>query len=115
MTHALFTGAAPEAPSAAPSTAPPAGAPDDRATEFTAVDGTSEHYAGSTLLVEAYAAIWVILMLWLFLLWRKQATLTDRLDGLEAAIDRAAKAQEKAQEKMARAPAAKTPAADDAS
>lgn len=96
---------------AAPSAAPPAGAPDDRATEFTAVDGGNEHYAGSTLLVEAYAAIWVILMVWLFLLWRKQATLTDRLDGLEAAIDRAAKAQEK----KARAPAAKTPATDDAS
>ena len=67
---------------------------DDRATDFKAVEGTAgEHYSGSTLLVEAYAAIWLILMLWLVLLWRKQASLTSRLDGLEAAIDRAAAAQ----------------------
>lgn len=64
--------------------------PDSRATEFTAVEGGNERYSGATLLVEAYAAIWVILMAWIFLLWRKQSTLAARLDGLEAAIDRAA-------------------------
>lgn len=70
--------------------------PDNRATEFQPVDASSgEHYSGSTLLVEAYAAIWLILMAWLVLLWRKQASLSTRLDGLEAAIDRAAAAQEK--------------------
>lgn len=69
-------------------------APDDRATEFKAVEGR-ERYSGSTLLVEAYAAIWLIMMMWLLLLWRKQASLNARLDGLEAAIDRAAAAQEK--------------------
>jgi hypothetical protein len=75
--------------------APPTPAvPDDRATEFTAVEG-GEHYSGSTLLVEAYAAIWLILMVWIFMLWRKGASLADRLDGLERAIDRAAAATEK--------------------
>jgi hypothetical protein len=75
--------------------APPTPAvPDDRATEFTAVDG-GEHYAGSTLLVEAYAAIWLVMMAWIFLLWRKQATLGERLDGLERTIDRAAAELEK--------------------
>jgi hypothetical protein len=68
-------------------------APDDRATEFKAIEG-GEHYSGSTLLVEAYAAIWLILMAWLLLLWRKQQALTARLDGLEAAIDRAAGAKD---------------------
>lgn len=69
---------------------------DDRATDFKPVEASSgERYSGSTLLVEAYAAIWLILMLWLVLLWRKQASLTARLDGLEAAIDRAAASQEK--------------------
>lgn len=68
--------------------------PDDRATEFTAVEG-GEHYAGSTLLVEAYAAIWLVLMAWIFLLWRKQASLGERLDGLERTIDRAAAELEK--------------------
>ena len=44
--------------------APPTPAvPDDRATEFTAVEG-GEEYSGGSLLVEAYAAIWLILMAW---------------------------------------------------
>jgi hypothetical protein len=68
--------------------------PDDRATEFTAVEG-GEHYAGGTLLVEAYAAIWLVMMVWIFLLWRKQATLGERLEGLERALDRAAAELEK--------------------
>lgn len=67
---------------------------DDRATEFVAVDG-AEHYSGSKLLVGAYAAIWVILMAWIFLLWRKQSSLSDRLEGLERTLDRAAAAAEK--------------------
>ncbi|HSO31014.1 MAG TPA: CcmD family protein [Labilithrix sp.] len=79
----------PSAPSSAAAT------PDNRATEFTAVDPNTEQFNGSTLLVEAYAAIWVILMGWLFLLWRKQAGLAVRLDDLERTIDRAAAAAEK--------------------
>jgi len=65
--------------------------PADRATEFTTV-ASSEHYDGSTLMVAAYAAIWVLLMAWIYLLWRKQAMLAARLDGLERSIDRAAAA-----------------------
>ena len=83
--------------------APPTPAvPDDRATEFTAVEG-GEHYSGGSLLVEAYAAIWLILMAWIFLLWRKQAALGQRLDGLERTIDRAAAALEKNASASARA------------
>ncbi len=73
---------------------------ENRATDFKPVEG-GEHYSGSTLLVEAYAAIWLILMFWLVLLWRKQASLTSRLDGLEAAIDRAAAARAKQEKKTA--------------
>ena len=51
--------------------------------------------AAATLLVEAYAAIWLVLMAWIFLLWRKQASLGERLDGLERTIDRAAAELEK--------------------
>ena len=65
--------------------------PADRATEFTTV-ASGEHYDGSTLMVAAYAAIWVLLMAWIYLLWRKQAMLAARLDGLERSIDRAAAA-----------------------
>lgn len=83
--------------------APPTPAvPDDRATEFTAVEG-AEHYSGSSLLVEAYAAIWLILMAWIFMLWRKQATLSERLDGLERTIDRAAAELDKQASTNARA------------
>src|SRR4051794_40614619 len=72
-------------------------APDDRATEFKAVEGdTGEHFNGYTLMVEAYAAIWLILMAWLLLLWRKQSDLTARVEGLEGAI---ARAERKAHEK----------------
>lgn len=85
---APLAAAAPAAP------APAAPTPADRATEFTAVEG-GEHYNGSTLMVVAYAAIWVLLMGWIYMLWRKQAVLADRLDGLEKSIDRAAAAAEK--------------------
>ncbi|MBX3215768.1 MAG: CcmD family protein [Labilithrix sp.] len=64
---------------------------DDRATEFEAVDGTGEQFSGYTLLVEAYAAIWLILLVWLVFIWRKQADLAARVAGLESALDRAEK------------------------
>ena len=65
-------------------------AADDRATEFQAVPETGrETYSGYTLMVEAYAAIWLILMAWLVLIWRKQAQLTARVEGLEGALARA--------------------------
>jgi hypothetical protein len=66
--------------------APPA---DSRATELHAADAQGEHYSGFTLMVEAYAAIWLILMIWLALVWRKATSLTARVDGLEKAIARA--------------------------
>ncbi len=74
--------------------APVGAAPSDRTTDFTAVEG-NEQYSGGTLLVVAYLAIWAILMAWIFLLWRKATALSARVDGLEAAIDRAAGAQPK--------------------
>ena len=40
-------------------------------------------------MVEAYAVLWVILMGWIVLLWKKQSGLHARLDELEQAIDRA--------------------------
>ena len=52
---------------------------------------TGEHYNGYTLMVEAYAAIWLILMGWLLMMWRKQAELSTRVAGLEASLDRAEK------------------------
>ncbi|MDF2697277.1 MAG: hypothetical protein K0S65_5660 [Labilithrix sp.] len=62
---------------------------DDRATEFKAVEGTGEQFNGYTLMVEAYAAIWLILMVWLVFIWRKATKLTARVEDLEGAIARA--------------------------
>lgn len=62
--------------------------------DTTAMQGTpevGEKFNGYTLMVEAYAAIWLILMGWLVLLWRQQTSLTSRVAGLEAALDRAEK------------------------
>jgi hypothetical protein len=64
-------------------------APDDRSTTFQPTEGGTEQRSGATLLVEAYALIWTLLMFWLVLLWRKQAALNKRLDGLEGAIVKA--------------------------
>ena len=63
-------------------------AADDRATEFKAVEG-GEQFSGNTLMVEAYAAIWLIMMVWLAFIWRKQQSLAARVEGLEGAIARA--------------------------
>ena len=63
--------------------------PDGRSTTFQAVEGGPETKNGTTLMVEAYAVIWTILMVWLVMLWRKQNALNHRLDDLESAIDRA--------------------------
>jgi hypothetical protein len=83
-------------PAASSSAGPTAGSADDRATDFQAVDGaTGEQFSGYKLMVEAYAAIWLIMLAWFFFIWRKQADITDRVRGLEAAIDRAEKRMQK--------------------
>ena len=68
--------------------------PNDRSTAFEAVEGGEQH-SGAVLLVEAYAAIWVFLLGFVFLQWVKQAKLHARLDDLERVIDRAADTLEK--------------------
>ena len=80
---------------AAPAASSPK-APDDRSTTFQPVEGGTEQHSGSTLLIEAYAVLWVILMGWLVFQWRRQGAPGARLEGLERAIDRAsAKAEKK--------------------
>ena len=61
----------------------------DRSTEFTSVGTTGEEFNGYTLMVEAYAVIWLILLVWFGLLWRRQRELSDRVEGLEQALYRA--------------------------
>ncbi len=76
----------PPAPSASPTPDSPA---DGRASEFHAVQGGPEMRSGEQLLVEAYALIWLFLLAWLVVVWRKQNVIGARLRDLEAAIARA--------------------------
>ncbi len=65
--------------------------PNDRATTFQAVQGNAgEQYSGTTLLVTAYAVLWIVLFAWIALVWRKQRALAARLDDLEHVLDKAA-------------------------
>jgi hypothetical protein len=57
--------------------------PGSRETEFRAVQGGTEMASGEVLLVEAYAALWVILLAFLLISWRRQSRIDSRLDGLE--------------------------------
>ncbi len=68
---------------------PPSNDPADRATTFQPVEGGNEQHSGSVLMVEAYAMIWTLLMVWLITMWRKQTRLNERLEGLEGAIAKA--------------------------
>jgi CcmD family protein len=62
---------------------------DDRNTAFRPVEGGSELQSGEKLLVEAYAAIWLILFALVLFSWRRQKSLDDRMGTLSAAIDEA--------------------------
>ena len=59
-----------------------------RSTEFRAVEGGTEMVSGGTLLVEAYAALWLILLGFLLVSWRRQARIDARVDELEKALAR---------------------------
>lgn len=64
--------------------------PDERSTTFQPVEGGGENRSGGALMVEAYVVLWVLLLGWLLMVWRKQAAINARLGDLEQAIDRAA-------------------------
>jgi CcmD family protein len=59
-----------------------------RSTEFRAVEGGNEMVSGGTLLVEAYAALWLLLLGFLLISWRRQARIDARVDELEKAVAR---------------------------
>ncbi len=77
---------------AAPSAS--AGGADLRSTEFKAVTNEGDSRDGGMLMVEAYSVLWMLLMGWIVLLWRKQNGLNVRLDDLERAIDASADKQD---------------------
>lgn len=66
----------------------PSAEPAQRSTEFRAVEGGTEMVSGGTLLVEAYAALWLILLGFLLVSWRRQTRIDARVDELEKAVAR---------------------------
>ena len=64
------------------------GDPGQRTTEFRAVEGGAETMSGGTLLVEAYAALWIILFGFVVVSWRRQSRIDARVAELERAVTR---------------------------
>ena len=87
---------------------PSAGTSDSRSTEFRAVEGGNQMQSGEKLLVEAYAAMWVLTLVLVLITWRRQKRTDERITNLEESIalvrGEAAKA---AREKSAAAKSAK--------
>jgi hypothetical protein len=77
------------APQKTAAPAPTGTTSDDRSTSFRPVEGGTEMQSGEKLLVEAYAAIWVILFALVLLSWRRQRGIDDRMATLAAAIEKA--------------------------
>jgi hypothetical protein len=59
---------------------------EDRSTTFRPVQGGDQMQSGEHLLVEAYAAIWVVLFALILLGWRRQRRIDARVAGLEVAL-----------------------------
>jgi hypothetical protein len=74
--------------SSSPSAAPSA-APAEDTTGFKAVDNERESVSGETLLVAAYAAVWLALMVFVVAAWRRTRSLEDKVSSLEKAVEKA--------------------------
>lgn len=48
--------------------------------------GGSEMQSGDRLLVEAYAAIWLCVLVFVFVMWRRTRALEERIEALDAAV-----------------------------
>lgn len=79
--HFLFAHAAQQPPTGTTA--------DDRGQAFRPVEGGNELQSGEMLLVEAYAAIWVIIFALIFFSWRRQTRMNERIDALAAAVQKA--------------------------
>lgn len=65
------------------------GAPDERESQYRAVEGGNDIASGPTLLVEAYAAIWLVLLGFLLLSWRRQSRINAKMAELERIVSEA--------------------------
>jgi hypothetical protein len=65
--------------------------PDDRATAFKPVEGGNQMQSGEKLMVEAYAAFWLIAFVFILFSYRRQRGIDQRVADLEAAVAKARK------------------------
>lgn len=56
--------------------------PESRSTEFVAVSGGTESTSAEVVLVTAYALMWIAVLFFVFLTWKKQNLLAARLGEL---------------------------------
>jgi hypothetical protein len=75
---------------------PAAGTPEDRSTEFVAVQGGAETTSAEALLVTAYFVMWAALLGFILLTWRRQTQVEARLAGLQGQLERLGKASKEA-------------------
>jgi CcmD family protein len=66
-------------------------APEDRSTEFVAVQGGGNTTSAEALLVTAYIVMWALLLLFVFFTWRRQQKMEARVIDLERALSQAEK------------------------
>jgi CcmD family protein len=76
-----------EAPAPGTTVAPKT-TPEDRSMAFRAVEGGTPMQSGEKLLVEAYAAIWVLVMIFLVSMFRRQKQIDARIASLEVALEK---------------------------
>ncbi len=69
--------------------------PEDRRTEFVAVQGGQDTTSAEALLVGAYLVMWAMLLGFVFLGWRRSLKLESRLESLEKALTRHESSSEK--------------------
>ncbi len=81
------TGSKYQAPASSAPAAPKTA--DDRSTAFRAVEGGTQMQSGEKLLVEAYAAIWIITLVFVVSVFRRQKRIDARITSLEAALEKA--------------------------
>jgi hypothetical protein len=62
--------------------------PEERSTEFVPVQGGTEGTSAEHLLVAAYLLMWAVLVLFVFLTWRRQTRIDARLGELHATLRR---------------------------
>lgn len=61
----------------------PASSSEGRSQQFVAVEGGTETTSAEAMLVAAYLVMWALLLLFVYLGWRRQRGIEGRLDDLE--------------------------------